>query len=383
MAETINCGFCDRELLPSLKNEYRIKCTICDKFFHATCLNISSSTLKYLNEKNCLWTCDSCPKLNDFICNLQKRVTVMEEQIKKLEVDLSKSNGEILELKQKQTKRTYADVTGDQFYTPVGPNNKNRRLIEEHITQNKTPLLVVKSKNSEEVNSVHESVKKLIDAVNDPVKNIRKTKKGNILVQCTDNGAVETIKQRLTDKIGDKVEVNEPKCTVPVLKIVGIHDVDTPEQLKEQLLQQNGDLFKRNCKLEISNMKKIKDYYTALLFVDFDSFKSVLQKGRLRVQWDQCRVYENVNVTRCFKCNSYGHHADKCEQENHTCPRCAGQHDIKSCDVPNGEEKCSNCIEANGSQCMNLNVNHPVWSYNCPVLKRRLEFVKKRIRYTA
>lgn len=151
---------------------------------------------------------------------------------------------------------------------------------------------------------------------------------------------------------------------------------------KVHLLQQNCDLIKSDSKLEVTNMKKVNNYYTALLTVDFDTFKNILQKGKLRVQWNQCRVYENVNVTRCFKCNVYGHHADKCEKVDHTCPRCAGPHEIKNCTATNTEEKCSNCILANTNQCLNLNVNHSVWSYSCPVLQRRLETVKKRLRYT-
>lgn len=75
------------------------------------------------------------------------------------------------------------------------------------------------SKNAEEQNNIHDTVKKLIDAVKDPVKTIRKTRKGNILLQCDDNKAVETIKKRLTDKIGDEAEINEPKSTFTATKL--------------------------------------------------------------------------------------------------------------------------------------------------------------------
>lgn len=103
--------------------------------------------LRFITEKNnCIWTCEKCPKICDFMSDLKNRVTVMEKKMKKLETDLSKSNSELNLLKQKSATtrgviRTYAQVMDDQYDTPTGPKAKSRRIIEGHITQNKTPLL--------------------------------------------------------------------------------------------------------------------------------------------------------------------------------------------------------------------------------------------------
>lgn len=53
------------------------------------------------------------------------------------------------------------------------------------------------------------------------------------------------------------------------------------------------------------------------------------------------RVYIPL-VTRCYKCQKYGHIAANCRRESHTCPICAGPHSYAEC-ATKDTKKCANC----------------------------------------
>ena len=40
--------------------------------------------------------------------------------------------------------------------------------------------------------------------------------------------------------------------------------------------------------------------------------RSFLGLGKLRVEWVNCRIWENVEVARCFRCQGHGHVSRGC-----------------------------------------------------------------------
>ena len=59
-------------------------------------------------------------------------------------------------------------------------------------------------------------------------------------------------------------------------------------------------------------------------------------------------------VTRCYKCQKFGHVAAKCRKEANTCPVCAGPHSYAECESKDNK-KCANCGGA-----------HSVSYHDCP-----------------
>ncbi|KAF6204612.1 hypothetical protein GE061_018772 [Apolygus lucorum] len=107
--------------------------------------------------------------------------------------------------------------------------------------------------------------------------------------------------------------------------------------------------------------------------------KEFLKQGRVYISLDTCPISDFTEVTRCFRCQGYGHIAAKCLNEE-SCARCAGSHDSRTCPLANlppnispEPKKCANCKR------INLDYNHPVDSPNCPVYKRALDRYIRRI----
>lgn len=55
----------------------------------------------------------------------------------------------------------------------------------------------------------------------------------------------------------------------------------------------------------------------------------------------RCRIKLHQSMPQCYKCQKYGHTAQKCSQDKPTCRYCAGQHGCREC-VDKLRLKCAN-----------------------------------------
>lgn len=116
--------------------------------------------------------------------------------------------------------------------------------------------------------------------------------------------------------------------------------------------------------------------FTAVVEVTPKCFRQIMDGGRLFIKWESCRVVEDINVMRCFKCCGYNHKATDCKN-NIKCVRCAGDHDVKSCKA--NEMKCVNCASAVEKFNANLTVNHTASDKNCTIYRNKLEVMRRKV----
>lgn len=362
----ICCNHCDRDIVDSVGTESKIKCSVCQKTYHQSCSNVKATVLKYLLANDCFWSCDKCPKTNEVFLKLMSRVESLEKEVKEIKDSLKSLGGK---------KRTFSEVVNSDFSTPTGPNVKNKKLGNRLASPVKTPLLVVSLKESENCDETQKKIENSLHPSVDPVKFIRKTNRGKILVECNDRNDIETVKKKLAETLGDKCEIHEPKSVKPMIKIVGVDELKDDSELIEFIKDRNENIITNESELEVIQYKKGPKSATAILSVDYKTFERVMKVNKLTVKWKRCPVYEHLNVIRCFKCNMYGHVANDCTSKDNKCPKCAGPHKVDMCmsDVL----KCSNCVLDKLPQ-----TDHAVWSYDCPVLQRRLVIARNRTRYT-
>ncbi|EFA12186.1 putative 50 kDa protein in type I retrotransposable element R1DM-like Protein [Tribolium castaneum] len=98
--------------------------------------------------------------------------------------------------------------------------------------------------------------------------------------------------------------------------------------------------------------------------------------SKLFVSWKSLHVRDYLRITRCFKCQKFGHVSKFCNSEKQ-CGYCASNdHESISCNFKNNEDKhkCSNCERAGQQE-----LNHPAGSTNCPIYKHRMQEALKNI----
>lgn len=117
--------------------------------------------------------------------------------------------------------------------------------------------------------------------------------------------------------------------------------------------------------------------YQAIVEADSSSYKKIMDAEKLFIKWDSCRVYEQISVTRCFKCLGLTHFSKYCTNEI-KCKRCAENHPSSECN--SAVLKCVNCLWHNEKLKMQLDITHDAFSRDCEVLQRKHSQEKRKIR---
>lgn len=130
-------------------------------------------------------------------------------------------------------KRTYASISKqwhEMCPTPVSTRNIEtsvRRSRISNIQKRKLdPILIVKPNEQIEVKDIESQIKNVMNPLSDPVKSIRQSSNGNIVITCTTDDDIDVVKNKLCDNISYNVDVSERKKVRPVVKLVVISEYD-------------------------------------------------------------------------------------------------------------------------------------------------------------
>lgn len=160
---------------------------------------------------------------------------------------------------------------------------------------------------------------------------------------------------------------------------------DLPSKVeKEELLDAveehlNCDLPENWCALarKIINLSK-KDVSNWILKIHLLAWKKMTSGDRLYVGWQTYKLEKFVKLTRCFKCQRFGHVAKNCLSKK-SCGVCtSSNHQTRDCPYKNSKEKhrCMNCIRAKFRT-----IGHAATDTECPIFLSRLEEYVEKIDY--
>ena len=90
------CAVCNK-----VSGDNWLACEICDKWFHAKCVNIKDDACKVMQALvTCHWFCESCNikvrKILPNLVNLYDKICENEKAISKVETEVEKINGQVL-----------------------------------------------------------------------------------------------------------------------------------------------------------------------------------------------------------------------------------------------------------------------------------------------
>lgn len=148
------------------------------------------------------------------------------------------------------------------------------------------------------------------------------------------------------DKLGGSVQVTSVIKKLLKLKVVGL-DLNLIKMDEKVFL---NNLTKQN---NLSNLKGYKDTKiikkyiknnnsgSVILEFNPEIHKFILENTTVKLGWTNYKVFNYIDVARCFKCWGYHHKAIKCKKEV-ACRKCAGQHKESECTT--GIKKCINCV---------------------------------------
>lgn len=224
------------------------------------------------------------------------------------------------------------------------------------------------------------------------ITKLKKGSKGAVIMGCETEKEMKNLKDTVQDKLGENFSVSESLQIKHKVKIINVGEEEMTLGDKELM-----DTIKKQNKIDINDgtqlrvVKRIvkgkgKDSSqtnrggrgcegSVIIEVDKETHEVVLQKEKLNIGWRKCRVFNHINVKRCFKCWGFYHSAKNCMRDE-ACYKCAGNHKASTCTVL--EKKCVNCMLKNRTYNLKISDDHDAFNPECPTYKRVMEEEKRR-----
>lgn len=92
------------------------------------------------------------------------------------------------------------------------------------------------------------------------------------------------------------------------------------------------------------------------------TYNNIIKNGYLIVGYDDCIVYDAIDIKLCYQCCGYHHYYKQCSNKLPICPKCSGSHNVKECKTE--VLQCVNCTSLNTKHQTNLSVDHTVWDFS-------------------
>ena len=226
----------------------------------------------------------------------------------------------------------------------ISPTKTYAQAIKKNeVKINHIPSVIVVPKTKENKLKVCKTVTdKLKSDIIFPIKRIQEKKDGTVKIKCASKNDVVKLEAQLTAQIGSDYMVKQEVMQNPRLKIVGIDNNLTAEELELDIRERNFKNSDFYCSVEHTYVNNKTKKQSAIISVPADVYRSIRENNSKMYVRHQClRVFDDLYIMPCFKCGRIGHSGKKFTNAA-VCLRCAGNHQTKDCDGIS-QNKCTNC----------------------------------------
>lgn len=204
------------------------------------------------------------------------------------------------------------------------------------------------------------------------VQNMGKTQNGEIRITIKENrdGAKENFFRAI------EKEVKKPPTIKPVLTLTKMILKDLEESIGVEDIQ---EALQETIKGPTAKYIKVDAPYTsekgnttAVYYIDRSDVPEILQKGKIKIGWLQCRTEKHIVLPSCRNCQRIGHDAKYCDlpySKEKICHKCAQMgHTAGAC--RSETRACYNCRQT----------GHAASSMVCPYYRGSFYEYKKMLR---
>jgi hypothetical protein len=220
---------------------------------------------------------------------------------------------------------------GKEAPSTAGTTKEGKQWRYPRPRRPRTETLVVKAKeNNADIEEVIRQMKSKVDIakVDVQVKSLVGGRNGKIAIKLAParGTAAPKLRKAILEAMGNTVNaevVSNRKLTV--------RDLDqtiTEQEIREAVNAAVGSPDRSTEAIQVSGLKKPQGGMAGMATLhlsDTDADK-LLERGKVRTGWNQCRVQEIVGPVKCFQCLQFGHIASRCAAERKlaagTCFRC-------------------------------------------------------------
>ncbi|KAF6197416.1 hypothetical protein GE061_020225 [Apolygus lucorum] len=271
---------------------------------------------------------------------------------------------------------------GSQTPTPKEPRRKP--ITEEEVRKTAIAdnnLILIDLPEGKDTKDIITNIKTALNPrkTGIVIRDIRTTARGGVALRADteeDKVKILSLPQFGIDGFNAK---QAPKRN-PRLLILRVPSDLKSAELKEQLISRNqlgerwnGEEVKPLYTVRYGRTREGADFVSWVVEVHQESWKLAKAHGRILLDYATCYVRDFLEVTRCFKCQAYGHTTKACPNEESTCAQCSGSHDTRQCTATN--RKCVNCLK------LGLKADHSTAAPGCEAHRRAYIRLRASIDY--
>nr|CAI5841161.1 unnamed protein product [Callosobruchus analis] len=362
------CNFCNSAISARSKS---IKCdSFCGKLFHAACQGLPADIIRNMEKVNGLfWKCDTCRLCTNEVKELlDGKLAILAENMEQM---FSTFRNEFLDLAAKNLSSSGSISSGPKKSYSAVAQGKSAIIIKPKDT--KQDIQTTKSDLLQCVNPVDENIN---------LSGVKTIRNGGMLVGCTSSNDSTKLKRIATEKLADKYEIKEVSSFHPRLRIAGMTQKLSENDIVRFISSQNKSLLSDHflCKvLEVKPIRKRNDIFQAVVQFDVDTYNKIMSVGNCKVfvGYNVCDVFDVIDVKRCFNCCEFSHFSNQCKSSQLHCPRCGENHLVKNCKA--STLRCINCVKSNNDKNTDFLVDHAAWDSRCPCYLQRVEEIKSSL----
>lgn len=344
----------------------------CQSWYHIGCVAITNQLYRKMTKEIMdlvIWMCDTCKsqlkavmQKYEYEDNLKKLVEKINDMEKKMEAIPQ-------QIEENSFKPSYATVTHSTI-KPTSPKLPSN-----------LPSIVIKPKTNQGIKETKADLEQKIkpSALGIRIKSKKELNNGNIVVKCPTVNEIQKLKASAAQILGENYEILETTLRNPRIKIVGINKDYTKDEMETIIKKQNtiiaeDDLFK------VTYIKSFKHKNSKTAYAECSPkiFHHFMNVKKIYLGWEILPVYEEINVTKCFKCQQFHHKTGECKNKV-VCVRCSEDHETKECQSQ--IKKCKNCENSNSKYKTNYDIHHTAVDWNCPSYKYQLDLIRAKINY--
>lgn len=258
---------------------------------------------------------------------------------------------------------------------------RNANSYARVLAASSTPIGAIRNLNimgeEPETSLVAEQLRKDTLCTGAGIVSIKSKGKTNFTIKCVNEAEAQKVEASLRTKY-PTIVVKPVVPIKPQVKLTRIFtELEANDQIIAQLREQNHWLQKaeftidRSYEITTSNSK----YSNLILNCDLATQTLFLKKGICIFGFNECRVFEYLNLLQCNNCLRYGHYARECRFVA-LCKVCADKHMTAQCTLETNTRKCANCNRANAKGA-NFNARHRANDEKCPIRIERIEALKQ------
>lgn len=296
--------------------------------------------------------------LNDTICGVV-------ENLNKLRNEISSST---------KSECTYAQKVSAPY-----------KLAQQQATRPPKHVVTIYPKNDSKMSSSEETKVAIMSSFLPAkeklkIRNVRKISNRGVLIETATKDDMNTVLH--SDKLDSAgLTASLPSRKNPRMVISSIPKEMEEKELLNSIRQQNLKNFSKSkfteeLKLSFRTGDRRRDVVNWVVEVSPEVREIFLKEKRVFIGWQACYVRDYISVTRCYKCQSFGHVSKHCKAQEDTCGHCGQNgHSFNACPNNSQDPICINCKRANKPHAHSSRAN------DCPAYRNAMESHITKIDY--